>query len=306
MEAGTSERGTPARKSSGPLLRASLDAMQRRLGLTDETIAALGQGSWELELADEAEATRALHAGLELGLSHVDTAEMYGAGKVEELLGRALAGRRDEVFLASKVLPSNASLKGTIAACERSLGRLRTDRLDLYLLHWPGAQPLAGTLEAFDLLQRSGKIRHYGVSNFDARLLEEAVRLAGPGKIVTNQVLYHLEERTIEHTLLPTCKRLGVTLVAYSPFGSGKFPSPRSSGGRVLAALAARHDATPHQVALAFLLRDPAVVTIPKSASEARVRENAAAQGLALTPDDLAELERAFPRGPEPAELPTI
>jgi len=278
----------------------------RPLGRSGASIAALGQGTWDLEKADEASATRALLTGLDLGLTHVDTAEMYGSGAVEELLGRALASRRAEVFLASKVLPSNASRAGTLAACERSLRRLRTDHLDLYLLHWPGAHPLAETLAAFDELQRAGKIRHYGVSNFDARELAEAVRLAGPGKIVANQVLYHLEERAIEHAVLPACQRLGVTLVAYSPFGSGRFPAPRSPGGQVLAQVAARHAATPHQVALAFLLRDPTVVAIPKSAHETRVRENAAALRLALTPADLAELERAFPLGREPAELPTI
>ncbi|HEX6882638.1 MAG TPA: aldo/keto reductase, partial [Planctomycetota bacterium] len=224
-----------------------MSAASRLLGHTGATIAALGQGTWELERADEAAATRALLTGLDLGLTHVDTAEMYGSGAVEELLGRALAGRRAEVFLASKVLPSNASRAGTVAACERSLRRLATDRLDLYLLHWPGEHPLAETLAAFDELQRAGKIRHYGVSNFDAAQLAEAVRLAGPGQIVANQVLYHLEERAIEHAVLPACKRLGVTLVAYSPFGSGRFPGPRSAGGRVLAQVAARHTATPHQ-----------------------------------------------------------
>jgi len=280
--------------------------VQRELGRTGERIAALGQGTWELEKADEAGATRALQAGLELGLGHVDTAEMYGSGAVEELLGRALAGRRDEVFLASKVLPTNASRRGTLAACARSLKRLKTDRLDLYLLHWPGPHPLAETLAAFEELREAGAIRHYGVSNFDVPLLEEAVRLAGPGRIACNQVLYHLEERAIEHRLLPACRRLGVTLVAYSPFGSGRFPSPRSAGGRALAAVAARHRATPHQVALSFLLRDPSVVTIPKSARAERVRENAAALRLALTRVDLAELEVAFPVGPERDELPTI
>src|SRR5262245_51645861 len=206
----------------------------RALGSSGERVPVIGQGTWELELADEAEATRALHAGLELGLTHVDTAEMYGDGRVEELLGRALAGRRDEVFLASKVLPQNASREGTLRACERSLRRLRTDHLDLYLLHWPGRHPLEETLAAFDELQRKGAIRHYGVSNFDEHPLLEAVRLAGLGRIACNQVLYHVGERAIEHAVLPACERLGVTLVAYSPLGSGRFSAPSSRGGRVL------------------------------------------------------------------------
>jgi diketogulonate reductase-like aldo/keto reductase len=278
----------------------------RELGRSGATIATIGQGTWELERADEAEATRALHAGLELGLTHVDTAEMYGDGRVEELLGRALAGRRDEVFLASKVLPHNASRAGTLKACEESLRRLRSDHLDLYLLHWPGEQPLSETLAAFEELQRKGSIRHYGVSNFDERELAEAVRLAGPGRIACNQVLYHLGERAIEHAVLPACERLGVTLVAYSPFGSGRFPSPSSKGGRVLAELGARLGATPRQLALAFLLRNERVLTIPKSARADHVRENAAARELALSPADVARIEQAFPLGAKPRSLPTL
>ena len=278
----------------------------RELGRTGERIAALGQGTWELERADEVAATRALLAGLDLGLTHVDTAEMYGDGRVEELLGRALAGRRDEVFLASKVLPENATRAGTLAACARSLRRLATDRLDLYLLHWKGAHPLAETLAAFDELQRRGSIRHFGVSNFDEHELEEAVRLAGPGRIACNQVLYHLGERAIEHAVLPACKRLGVALVAYSPFGSGRFPRASSKGGRVLAELATRLGATPRQVALAYLVRDENVLTIPKSARADHVRENARATALELSATDVAQIAHAFPLGPKPRSLPTI
>jgi diketogulonate reductase-like aldo/keto reductase len=278
----------------------------RALGRSGEEIAVIGQGTWELELADEAAAARALHAGLELGLTHVDTAEMYGDGRVEELLGRALAGRRDEVFLASKVLPQNASRAGTLRACERSLRRLRTDHLDLYLLHWPGDHPLGETLAAFDELQRSGSIRHYGVSNFDEHELAEAVRLAGPGRIACNQVLYHLGERGIEHAVLPACERLGVALVAYSPFGSGRFPAPSSKGGRVLAEVATGLGATPRQVALAYLVRNENVLAIPKSAREDRVRENAGAQELELSADDVARIDEVFPLGRKPRTLPTI
>jgi len=286
----------------------SLGSVQtaRELGRGGAKIAAIGQGTWALERADEAEATRALLAGLELGLTHVDTAEMYGDGRVEELLGRALLGRRDEVFLASKVLPRNATRAGTRKACERSLRRLRTDHLDLYLLHWPGEHPLGETLAAFDELQRSGSIHHFGVSNFDERELAEAVRLAGPGRIACNQVLYHLGERAIEHAVLPACERLGVALVAYSPFGSGAFSGPSTKGGRVLAELGTRLGATPRQLALAFLLRNEHVLTIPKSAREEHVRENAAARELELSAADLARLAQAFPLGPRPRSLPTL
>jgi len=278
----------------------------RELGKSGEPIAVIGQGTWALELADEGEARRALHAGLELGLTHVDTAEMYGAGRVEERLGRILAGRRDEVFLASKVLPSNASRAGTLAACERSLRRLGTDHLDLYLLHWPGSHPLAETIAAFEELRRKGSIRHYGVSNFDERELAEAVRLAGPGRIACNQVLYHPGERAVEHAVLPACARLGVTLVAYSPFGSGKFPPPSSKGGRVLAEIAARLGATPRQVALAYLVRDEHVDAIPKSARAEHVRENAGALRVTLDSADVARIGEAFPLGAKPRTLPTI
>jgi diketogulonate reductase-like aldo/keto reductase len=230
---------------------------------------------------------------------------MYGDGSVEELLGRALAGRRAQVFLASKVLPRNASRAGTLAACERSLRRLGTDHLDLYLLHWPGEHPLEETLAAFDELQRRGSIRHYAVSNFDERELEAAARIAGPGRIACNQVLYHLGERAVEHAVLPACERLGITLVAYSPFGSGRFPGPRTPGGRVLAEVADRLSATPRQVALAFLVRNARVVATPKSAQVEHVRENAAAARLVLAPDDLARIEEAFPLGQKPRALPT-
>lgn len=283
--------------------------LTRPFGATGERLPVLGQGTWNLEQADADAVAAALHAGLDAGMSHVDTAEMYGSGAVEELLGRVLDGRRDEVFLASKVLPSNASYKGTLAACERSLRRLRTDRLDLYLLHWPGEHPLAETLDAFEELRTSGKVRHYGVSNFDAEELDEAVRLAGPGRIACNQVLYHVGERAIEHRVLPFCRREDVALVAYSPFGGGDtdgFPPAESSGGRVLTEVAAECGATPRQVALAFLLDQGGVFAIPKSASAAHVRENAQAAEVILTADQRECLEAAFPRGEEPRVLPVI
>jgi diketogulonate reductase-like aldo/keto reductase len=269
------------------------------------SVAAVGQGTWQMELDSRARAIAALRRGLDAGATHLDTAEMYGDGRVEELVAEAIAGRRDEVFLVSKVLPENASRRGTLRACEASLRRLRTDRLDAYLLHWPGSHPLAETIEAFEELARAGKIRAWGLSNFDDDELAEAIALAGPGRIACNQVLYHLGERAVEHAVLPFCARHGIALVAYSPFGAGRFPGPRSRGGRVLAELAAERGATPRQLALAFLLRDPSVLVIPKSASEGHVAENAAAAGLALGPDEVARLERAFPRGRRPARLPS-
>lgn len=286
----------------------------RELGRTRKSVSAIGQGTWELELADEAAATRALLAGLDAGLTHVDTAELYGDGRVEELLGRALGPRRREVFLASKVVPENASRAGTLRACERSLRRLCTDHLDLYLLHWPGPHPLEETIAAFEELRERGSIRHYGVSNFDARELERAALLAGSGRIACDQVLYHLGQRAVEHAVRPACERLGVALVAYSPFGgspssrsrSNRFPSPSSRGGRVLAEVATRTGATPRQVALAFLLRDGRTLAVAKSAREEHVRENAGALALELSPQDVALLERSFPLGPEPRALPTI
>jgi diketogulonate reductase-like aldo/keto reductase len=269
------------------------------------SVAAVGQGTWQMELDSRARAIAALRRGLDAGATHLDTAEMYGDGRVEELVAEAIAGRRDEVFLVSKVLPENASRRGTLRACEASLRRLRTDRLDAYLLHWPGSHPLAETIEAFEELARAGKIRAWGLSNFDDDELAEAIALAAPGRIACNQVLYHLGERAIEHAVLPFCARHGIALVAYSPFGAGRFPGPRSRGGRVLAELAAERGATPRQLALAFLLRDPSVLVIPKSASEGHAAENAAAAELGLGPDEVARLERAFPRGRRPARLPS-
>ena len=277
----------------------------RPFGRTGRAVSAIRQGTWELEKEPEA-AVEALRRGVDLGLTHIDTAEMYGGGAVEELVGRALAERRHEVFLVSKVLPSNASRAGTIAACEASLRRLGTHYLDCYLLHWPGRIPLAETFAAFDRLQQDGKIRSFGVSNFDVGELEEAARLAGAERLACNQVLYHLGERAIEHAVLPWCAEHGVAVVAYSPFGSGRFPSPSSAGGRVLAEIAARHDASPRQVALAFLLGRPQVFVIPKAATLAHVEANAAAARVRLSDEEVGRLDAAFPRGPLPRTLPTI
>ena len=274
---------------------------ERPFGVTARRVPVIGQGTWEME-RERAAAIAALRRGLDAGMTHVDTAEMYGAGEVEELVGEAIAGRRDEVFLVSKVLPENASRRGTAAACERSLARLRTDRLDLYLLHWPGDHPLEDTVSAFEALRAAGKILAWGVSNFDEEELAEAVRIAGPGRVACNQVLYHLRERAIEHAVIPFCVRHDIAVVAYSPFGSGRFPAR----DRALRAIAEAHGASPYQVALRFLVRDPHVFAIPKASSAEHALENAAAADLALSGEEIARIERAFPRGRKRRGVPTI
>jgi diketogulonate reductase-like aldo/keto reductase len=277
----------------------------RTFGPTGQSVSVIGMGTWRMN-GDRAKAVAALRAGLDLGVNHIDTAEMYG--DAELIVGEAIKGRRDDVFLVSKVLPQNASRRGTRTACEQSLKRLGTDRLDCYLLHWRGSVPLEQTIGAFVDLQREGKIRSWGVSNFDADDLEEAYGFeAKPGEsIACNQVLYHLQERAIEHSVIPSCEKHGVAVVAYSPFGSGDFPGPKTSGGQVLAEIAKTHAATPHQVALAFLIRHPSVFAIPKTGNPKRAAENAAACDIVLSADDMAAIDRAFPRGPEPRSLPMI
>jgi diketogulonate reductase-like aldo/keto reductase len=259
-------------------------------------ICVIGQGTWLLEQSEPAAAIAALRRGLDLGMRHIDTAEMYGSGDAEQLVGQAIAGRRDEVFLVSKVLPSNASRKGAIAACEASLARLKTDRLDAYLLHWRGGHPLAETIAGFEQLERDGMIRSWGVSNFDVSDLEETQSLARKGRPMCNQVLYHLRERAIEHTVLPWCEAHGVTVVAYSPFGhQGGFPGPQTAGGRVLEEIAAAHGATARQVALRFLVRQPHVFAIPKASTVEHVADNAGAGDLRLSEADIAMIDAAFP-----------
>lgn len=273
--------------------------MQRRpFGLTRCEIGIIGQGTWNLERADRLSAVAALRRGLDLGMNHIDTAEMYGAGAAEELIAEAIAGRRDEVFLISKVLPENASRGGTLAACERSLVRLKTDRLDCYLLHWRGRHKLVDTIAAFEELQRAGKILSWGVSNFDVADLEEALAIGGEGRIACNQVLYHLQQRAAEHEVIPWCEEHKVAVTAYSPFGSGHFPAFGSKGGRVLGEIAGAHNATPRQVALAFLTRQKSVFAIPKASSSAHAEENAGGGDLYLSKTDLARIDEAFPRGP--------
>jgi diketogulonate reductase-like aldo/keto reductase len=275
--------------------------MQRLFG--GVMVPVIGQGTWNMEDDHRAEAIRALQRGIDLGLTHIDTAELYGSGKVETLVGEAIAGRRDEVFLVSKVLPSNASRRGTIEACERSLARLRTDRLDCYLLHWPGQHPLAETIAGFEALVASGKIRSWGVSNFDERETAAAVHIAGEGKVACNQVLHHLNERAIEHAVVPYCEQHGIAVVSYSPFGSGQFPRD----AEVLVRIAKAHDASTRQVALAFLAsRAPNVLVIPKAARAAHVEDNAGALELTLTAQDIAAIDAAFPLGRRRAGVPTL
>jgi len=260
-----------------------------------------------MEGSAAAGAIAALRRGLDLGLTHIDTAEMYGSGTSEKIIGQAIEGRRDEVFLVSKVLPGNASKHGTMAACEKSLARLRTDRLDCYLLHWRGSIPLEETIAAFEALVRQGKILSWGVSNFDVEDLDEAAAIAGKGHPACNQVLYHLQERAIEHAVLPWCRKHGSAVVAYTPFGQ----SPRifdggSKQSGVLREIADAHKATPRQVALRFLLRHPETFVIPKASDVSHVSENAGASTLQLSESDIARIDAAFPLGRAPRGLPMI
>lgn len=275
----------------------------RAWGKSGREIPVLGQGTWQMERDDERGCIEALHAGLDEGMTHIDTAELYGSGVVEERIVReVIRARRDEVFLVSKVLPQNASRAGTKRALEDSLLRLGTDHLDGYLLHWPGRHPLEDTLASLIELEEEGKILSFGVSNFDEEDMAEAVAIVGEGRIACNQVLYHLKERAIEHAVLPFCERHGITVVAYSPFGSGDFPT----GNAVLDEVAAAHDASARQVALAFLTRRPSLAAIPKTAHAERARENAAAATLQLSDADLARIDAAFPRAPRRRGVPSL
>lgn len=282
--------------------------MQRRsFGGTGRQVARIGQGSWNIE-GDRKAAIAALRLGIERGMTHIDTAEMYGSGEAERIVAEALDGtaRRDSCFLVSKVLPQNASRAGTIRACEASLKRLNTDRLDCYLLHWRGQHPLAETVAAFETLQRAGKILAWGVSNFDEDDLAELLQVAEPGRVACNQVLYHLQERAIEHAVIPACERHGIAIVAYSPFGSGSFPSAQAKGGQVLTEIAQARGASPRQVALAFLTRRASVLAIPKAAKAEHATDNAGAGDLELSAAEIAQIDAAFPLGKRPRSLPMI
>ncbi|MDP4021855.1 aldo/keto reductase [Methylobacterium sp. NEAU 140] len=276
----------------------------RRFGAARVRVPVIGQGTWNIDRGDRAEAVRALRAGIDAGMTHIDTAEMYG--EAEAIVAEAVRDCREEVFLVSKVVPSNATRRGVVRACEASLRRLNTDRLDCYLLHWPGSHPLAETIGGFEDLRRAGKILSWGVSNFDVDDLERALAVAGPDRIACNQVLYHLGERAIEHAVLPWCADHGVALVGYSPFGSGDFPEPSSPGGRVLDGIARSHGTTPYAVALAFLTRLATTFTIPKTGRPARAVENAGAGALHLGAAEIALIDAHFPRGPRPRMLPML
>ena len=276
----------------------------RRFGYAGKQIPVIGQGTWNIDDVDPDSAIAALRLGIDLGMSHIDTAEMYGGA--EEIIGHAIEGRRDKVFLVSKVLPENASRIGTITACERSLARLQTEWLDCYLLHWRGSYPLEDTIEAFERLKTDGKILSWGVSNFDVPDLEEALEIAGSKRIACNQVLYHLQERAIEHRVIPWCEAHDVAVVGYSPFGHGNFPRPNTTGGRILREIAAAHGATPRQVALKFLTRRLPLFTIPKAGKPDHTAENADAGALKLTASDIAQIDAAFPAGHPRRELPVI
>jgi len=278
---------------------------RRPFGSIERQVAAIGQGTWHIETAERRTAIDALRRGLDLGMTHLDTAEMYGSGKAEEVVAEAIFGRREEVFLVSKVLPQHASRNGTVTACENSLARLKTDRLDCYLLHWRGSYPLEETIAGFERLQRDGKIRSWGVSNFDVADLEEVVSIAGEGSLACNQVLYHLKERAIEHAVIPWCEQHGVAVVGYTPFGhSGSFLSSKTPAGRVLNEIAAAHDATPRQVALRFLVRRPSLFAIPKASSPAHAAENGGAGDLKLSAREIDLIDEAFPLDRRHRRLP--
>ena len=258
-----------------------------------ERIPALGIGTWNMaeKRSRRADEIAALRIAVDLGMTVIDTAEMYGGGAAETLVAEAVGDRRSETFLVSKVLPQHATRRGTISSCEASLRRLKTDRLDMYLLHWRGSVPLGETLEAFDRLKRDGKIRHWGVSNFDADDMAELIALtirAGT-PVATNQVLYNLTRRGIEHDLLPWSRMQGLPLMAYSPLEQGKLAQHKT-----LQAIGERLTATPAQVALAWVLRQPGVIAIPKAGHVDHVRENRAALAIVFGPEDLAELDEAF------------
>jgi diketogulonate reductase-like aldo/keto reductase len=284
--------------------------LRRKFGWTGLNVPVIGMGTWMIEGRSrdaERRAIEAMHLGLDLGMNHIDTAEMYGNGRVEELVAEAVDGQREKVFLVSKVLPSNASYEGTLKACERSLKRLKTDFIDLYLLHWPSSQhPIEEIMRAMERLVDEGMIKFIGVSNFDVEQLREAQKALVKHRIACNQVLYHLAYRGIERELLPYCTENGIAIVGYSPFGHGNFLSSHSRGGKVLAEIAKRQNRTVRQVALNFLTRDSNLFTIPKAGNPDHIRDNSGAVGnWKLTDEDIAAIDRTFPlpRADKPLEM---
>jgi diketogulonate reductase-like aldo/keto reductase len=275
---------------------------KRKFGWTGVDVPVVGQGTWMIEETGrkgkrEKDAIEALRIGLDLGLTHIDTAEMYGNGKAEEIVAEAIAGSREQVFLVSKVLPSNASYEGTIAACKQSLERLRTEWLDLYLLHWPSSYPIRETMRAMEKLADDGLIRFIGVSNFDVAELKEAEKaLSEKRRLACNQVPYNLDNRQIELDLLPYCTERQIAVVGYSPFGHGYFPPPASTQGQLLADIGRRRGGhTPRQIVLNYLTRHPNTFTIPKARNLEHVRENSQGVGWDLAEEDIAAIDQAFP-----------
>lgn len=269
-------------------------------GKTGVDVPVIGQGTWDVPErgAGREAAIASIRRGVELGMTHLDTAEMYGSGRVEELLAEAIAPiERERLFIASKVLPSNASYEGTIAACERSLRRLRLDYLDLYLLHWPSEYPLEETMGALEELVQRGKTRFIGVSNFDEEEMLRAVGHLTSVPLACNQVLYHLRERGVERRLVPAARDARIAIVAYTPFGRGRFPRDAAKPDGVLGSIAEKHRTTPRAVILAFLTREPNAFTIPKASTLSHVEENARAGSLVLDAEDVAAIDAAFPIG---------
>ncbi|MEX2494458.1 MAG: aldo/keto reductase [Woeseia sp.] len=277
----------------------------RLFGSTGLEVPVVGQGTWNME-RERKRSMDALRFGVELGLTHIDTAEIYGEGAVETLVGHALHDLRDRLLLVSKVHPSRASRQDIVKACEQSLRRLRTDYLDLYLLHWLGPWPVAQTVAAFEALLASGKIRYWGVSNLDEVKLAEFVDAAGPDRISCNQVMHHLGQRSIEHEVAPFCHSQRIAVVGYSPFGSGTFTAAAGRSAQILDEIAAALDASARQVALAFLILKSGGFTIPKASTRSHVQDNAAAASLELPPDAVASLEEAFPVGPRVGGVPVL
>lgn len=272
--------------------------IERKFGWTDVDVPVIGQGTWMIDGDSETESRsiQTLKLGLDLGMNHIDTAEMYGDGHVEELVGEAIRGRRrDKIFLVSKVLPSNASYEGTLQACKRSLKRLKTEWLDLYLLHWPSRYPLSETMRAMEKLVSDGLVKYIGVSNFDVEDLMKAEQVLVTERIACNQVLYNLKNRNIEQRLLQYCSKKKIAVVGYSPFGHSNFPSSPSKEKKLLTEIGKKHNKNPRQVALNFLTCHPSTFTIPKTTRPDRVKENSESVGWELTEDDVNEIDHVFP-----------
>lgn len=267
---------------------------RRKFGWTEEELPVIGQGTWMMEEAPRDAAVEALRLGIELGMTLIDTAEMYGNGAAEEIAGEVIRGRREQVFLVSKVLPSHASHDGTLRACEQSLTRLGVDWIDLYLLHWESSYPLRETMGAMELLVARGMIRYIGVSNFDVEQVRKTQAALKSNKLACDQVLYHLKDRGIQRRLLPYCNEHEIAVMGYSPFGHAEFPKPKTAGGRILEEIGQRHKKTPRQVALSFLTSH-GVFTVPKSGDPEHVRDNSGGAGWALTQEEYDIIDRAFP-----------